>query len=888
MVFLPFQKMQERLNAGKSDSDTTYFTYLMYFGEMLLKLITVGVIASIEDDKERSRYRLNYNLVRANGLGEWESALSDALVGPPSRSLLNEARNEQRELTQKCGPGSWQHRAVASLDKCLELLEVSRDPMPSKVDVRRWFTYFSQLRNKTRGHGAFHSDILGRLNPVLEESLLCVSSSTSLFRREWAFLHQNLSGKYRVTKLTDTSKEFDYLKSSVRGKYPDGIYISFSGKLKLINLAYSTGDVADFFFANGGFNGKKFETLSYISGDTVSRDATPYLAPTESLPKSETHGLEKLDIQGNCFVNLPPPQRDYVHRGKLEEELSSVLEDDGHPVVTLVGRGGIGKTSLALIVCHALCHSKRFVTILWFSGRDLDLLPEGPKQVRPAVLDVRDVAGELIRLLEVDSVRPGYAEQYLTEVLCSPKEIGPCLFVFDNFETFANPSELFKWIDTYVRPPNKVLITTRFREFKGDYPIEVSGMTEEEGQELIEATAKRLGVAEMLTSAYRQALLSESDGHPYVIKVLLGEVSKSKTLGKIERLVADSDDILQALFERTYATLSPAAQRIFLTLCRWRSTIPLVALKAVLLRPVNERMEVDNAVDELERSSFLELLKSEADGEIFVNVPLVASIFGRKKLAVSPMSIAIEVDVNLLWDIGVGHRSDVRFGIAPRIERLFRAIARKVTQKSMGDYLPILEFIARHHPAAWLLLADLYEELEGDAGLEESKKAVRHFLEEQSQQGDSAEAWGRLVALCRRTSDILGEAHALLSLCQKPGAPFEEISRAANRMNTLLSHYAVAFASEEKQVLVKKLIETTERRISSGNATDRSRLAWLCIRVRDEESAIRHVQKGLEIEPDNEYCVRLAERLNIVPPEKRSIGENAEEDLKVGPEGGHS
>jgi hypothetical protein len=42
------------------------------------------------------------------------------------------------------------------------------------------------------------------------------------------------------------------------------------------------------------------------------------------------------------------------------------------------------------------------------------------------------------------------------------------LFVFDNFETVRSPAELYIWIDTYVRPPDKVLITTRFRDFKGD------------------------------------------------------------------------------------------------------------------------------------------------------------------------------------------------------------------------------------------------------------------------------------------------------------------------------------------------------------------------------------------------------------------------------------
>jgi len=42
----------------------------------------------------------------------------------------------------------------------------------------------------------------------------------------------------------------------------------------------------------------------------------------------------------------------------------------------------------------------------------------------------------------------------------------PLLFVFDNFETVSNPVQTYNWIDTYIRTQNKVLITSRFREFR--------------------------------------------------------------------------------------------------------------------------------------------------------------------------------------------------------------------------------------------------------------------------------------------------------------------------------------------------------------------------------------------------------------------------------------
>ena len=85
----------------------------------------------------------------------------------------------------------------------------------------------------------------------------------------------------------------------------------------------------------------------------------------------------------------------------------------------------------------------------------------------------------------------------------------------------------------------------------------------------------------LLTEDYRDELIRESDGHPYVIKILLGEVAKARALVALRRIVASKDEILDALFERTYSGLSPAAKQIFLLLSSWRSTIPELAIHAV-------------------------------------------------------------------------------------------------------------------------------------------------------------------------------------------------------------------------------------------------------------------------------------------------------------------
>jgi tetratricopeptide (TPR) repeat protein len=857
----PIDKMQERVVVAKEDSDTAYFHDLLYLGEMVTKIITAGLVSAILPDRERHQYRQLHKLVRADGIGEWSAVIDDILTGPASQYLRISAREEQKELTQKCSAGTWQFEAVSLLYKCLIELNISIDDLKTVVDGRKWFVYFTVLRNKTRGHGAPTGSQCANVIRDLETSITTVIDNFKLFKREWAYLHRNLSGKYRIIKLSDCGDVFEYLKSSTEINLPDGVYTYFDEPC-FVELLKSDLDSSSFYLPNGGFNGKKYEMISYIDGDKRESDASHYLIPASELPTSETQGKSNLDIQGRCLGNLPPIHDGYIERVTLEADLFKVLSNDRHPVVTLVGRGGIGKTSLALSVLHKISQTERFDAILWFSARDIDLLPQGPKLVKPHVLTEKDIADEYVRLTEpIEAKTKGFKSTEYMAAELTKSSIGSLLLIFDNFETVRNPIELYTWIDTYIRLPNKVLITTRFRDFKGDYPIEVLGMSEAESDKLIDATCTALRIEKLLTDDYKNEIFKESEGHPYVIKVLLGEVAKADNLVKIQRIIAGKDEILDALFERTYSGLTPVAKRVFLTLCNWKSIIPQLAIEAVLLRPDNEKMDVSKAIEELTRSSFIEVAASKDINDTFVSVPLAASVFGERKLAVDATKSAIEADTKILRYFGASQFSDIKHGLKPRVERLFKQIAENVSKgkNEIKEYEAIIKFIARKYPSAYLLLSRLYEEQGTLDDLVNAKEAVRHYLEfAEPSDAEYKDAWRRLAELSRRTDDTLGEIQALLELCQKVDVSYSMISEAANRLNAIFRTTFFQLDTEEKQTIVKRLINVMEERIDEADATDLSRLAWLYLNQHDGAQARRIVALGLEKDPDNEYCLKLS------------------------------
>ena len=442
--------------------------------------------------------------------------------------------------------------------------------------------------------------------------------------------------------------------------------------------------------------------------------------------------------------------------------------------------------------------------------------------------------------------------------------------MFDNFETVENPTDVFNWIDAHVRPPNKVLITTRMRTFVGDYHIDIGGMEDDEAMVLVNQHATHLGVTALLTPAYKRELIAEAAGHPYVIKVLLGDVAKERRAVNPRRVVASRGGMLRALFERTFLSLSPGGQRVFLLLSSWRVSVPEVAVEAVSLRPRTERFDVVHALEELDRYSLVDRVVNDG-GEAFVSVPLAAAEYGKSKLNVSRFKVAISHDLKLLRDFGAGRpgrRSDAEHGVYPRVENLFKAVATRASDDPnvLSDELPVLEFLASKVPRAYLRLAELV--LETDAAEESRSRAkeyIGRFLASAPVTGRRA-AWLQLADLCQASGDVLGEIHALSESALLPTVDLDDIGRIVTRLNarlrTLKGQNSEEARSGGVRELIESVIEAMEKRMDELTAINCSGLAWLHLNLGQADRALQITRHGLSVDPDNEYCLNLYAKLS--------------------------
>ena len=59
------EQMLRRAELARDDSDFTYFSDLLLAAEAFGKLMTLGMLSAITDDKDRTRYRFEPGLFRA-------------------------------------------------------------------------------------------------------------------------------------------------------------------------------------------------------------------------------------------------------------------------------------------------------------------------------------------------------------------------------------------------------------------------------------------------------------------------------------------------------------------------------------------------------------------------------------------------------------------------------------------------------------------------------------------------------------------------------------------------------------------------------------------------------------------------------------------------------
>ncbi len=839
--------------AGTIGKDASADTFLAtsYLIEATVKTIAIVLVAALRRTLPEEAYRACHNLVRADGLGTWTDTISEMVSPAFANSIPRPFFPLVKWLSQKRtkAQDEWFRDAVCGAKAILRQIVQDDADVARLNKMTGLLSYCVTIRNKTKAHGACGPDFFYKANApyralaraILDHCPLCDWQFISV-QRDRGTLHAR-----RLLGLGPAQADELRIPPELRD---EALLVQPNGGPPLrLGLFETNRELTQFYLPNGRWNDKDAtsEFIDYASGKSTRRDCSELCRAPAPLPRSETHGAEALDVCSNAWGNLPEKRGWYVRRRKLEMALKERLFDHNHAIITLHGIGGIGKTSLALWAAHelALASEPRFEEILWFSARDLDLRQSGPSPVKPAVITLQDIAQCYGRLMETGREQGDFAQ-----ALRRAGGAGT-LFIFDNFETIAQPRSLHEFLDTHTHLPNKVLITSRERAFKADYPIEVKGMDWPEAEVVILQTARRFNVEGLVGGKVTRRMFDHVEGHPYLMQILVGEVAAAGRYVPPPNVMGRRGEVLDAIFERSFEKLSDAGRWAFLLVSNWRAPVPEIWLYAIA---VERDVRFEEGIDECRRWSLVSEMET-ADGQVCYECPQVARVFGKKKLLGDPDRLAVQADLDALRQFGVVDRLAKQTTLHDTLQRFFDTSldrTRGMSNEELEKRDHVLANIAERWREGWRHLAEFRHR--AGMGYKAVDQAARRAVEEMP---NDVSVWKQRADYARQHDDEQTEVTCWVSIVELDPTNVVHVSQAANLLNKFVGHMPI----DRRGFYIASVRDRMEQIASRLDATGRSRLAWLYLHEENYLMAQKHVNAGLKLDSDNSYCLKLYERL---------------------------
>jgi len=495
----------------------------------------------------------------------------------------------------------------------------------------------------------------------------------------------------------------------------------------------------------------------------------------------------------------------------------------------------------------------KFDEIFWFSARDVDLALQGPRAVRPAVVTPEKVSVVFGRLFQVGESLDDFARA-LREP--DPQTGKGALFIFDNFETMSDTRGFQEFLDTHTHIPNKVLITSRERAFKADFPIEVKGMEFQEACELIENTGRELSAEGIVTPDVAERIYEFSEGHPYIMKILVAESAKEGRYIPPRTLMPKRMDILEAVFERSFNKLSNDGRWVFLIAANWNSAISQVAFLVIMAQ---RDLDAEYGIEECRRLSLITQVEY-ADGAWAYVAPHVARIFGRKKLSGDPDRLLLHEDLELVRQFGVLPTSEpVRI---PQDEALRRFAKWCVdcTPANGGPSIQrldeTLQLLAELWPEGWLYLARFRERTKVDD--EAVEYAYRRAVEEAP---THKESWLARADYAARHADEGTYISCRVRAVEIEPGDVQLIRDVASDLCSYISQHSTEIPVARRSVYLASVRAHMVGLRDQLDPTGLSRLAWLFLLENNKKEAWEYAALGLEVDPYNSHCLGIIDRL---------------------------
>jgi len=330
------------------------------------------------------------------------------------------------------------------------------------------------------------------------------------------------------------------------------------------------------------------------------------------------------DIEEPYFRLLAPHCDIFVGRQQVMSKVIDAL-DSRHPVVSLDGVGGVGKSAIAIELLRHFYDSHRYLFIISLSAKS-KVWHEYMGVRKAGFSGLTEFLLEIAKVLQLEYKTLDELEEIVVNGMAGLEG----LLLVDNVEDIQDPGVL-RFLALKVPEPVKVLVTSRVDKGLGALTISVSEMEEFEARELLFHELKRLGYEKFYSEQdYVNEILRATGRLPLAMKWAAGIATRWGSLKEASSRLRRQDNTKQEFLNFCFATmfdvLSPLARDVAL-LCPYLGDEWNVSTLSVAL----DRSEIDinRAIDELKDRGIVQASSSTREGALSL-LPLTIDFLSYK------------------------------------------------------------------------------------------------------------------------------------------------------------------------------------------------------------------------------------------------------------------